>query len=128
MKKVTISKFEFDTFVFQQVAGSTAENDNEAETAIRLMRKLKDETLTIECEPTKEEGEARKKGRSVFLMRQLREGSATFVLQDDEHKLLFKRLEKNVPHVALLLLEEFSDLVRRVKEAPAYDVPKEAKA
>lgn len=124
MKKVTISKFDFDTFVFQQVAGSTAENDNEAETAIRLMRKIKDEALTEEEESTKEQEELRKKGRPVFLMRKLREEQAVFILQDDEHKLLLKRLEKNLSSVALLVLEGFMDLIKNVKESPAYELTK----
>lgn len=122
MRKLTLQKGHFDTFVFQQVTTLPAANESEFETALRLLKKLKDPALTKEVALTPEEQEAEKQGQRAFPFRQLLEDEATFVLEEDEYQLLKKRVEKHKTLVATLVLEEFAELLAVIAGAETYNI------
>ena len=66
MRKLILSADQFDTFVFQQVTTVPAENENEFETSLRLLRKLKDPAITKEAPLTDAEHRAVEEGNRVF--------------------------------------------------------------
>ncbi len=120
MRKVTISKKQFDTFLFPQIAQSNAKTDSERETAIRVIKILKDRGLTMDKPLTKREERLREDGENVFEFKELVEDEATFVLEEDEHNFIKKRLEENAKGVALLVLEDFEALRDLFKNAEKF--------
>ena len=122
MRKLTLQAKYFDNFVFPQLAGTSAENDSEWETALRLLKAIKDPVLTVEVDLTPQEKEARDRGQQVYAFRKLREGEATFLLQSDEYALLLKRINAHKTRVALVAAEDFAELLAAIENAPEVKV------
>ena len=120
MRKITLTRDQFTVFAFPAVAQAPAETESELETAMRLIRKFKDTALTDEIPLTdKEIAEGKADPRKKqYTFRTLREASATFILEEDERKLLLKRVEGNKLGVSTLVLEEYMDMIAVVKDAP----------
>jgi hypothetical protein len=122
MRQLTFTADQFNTFVFSYVTSVPAENDLEFETGLRLLRKLKDPTLTEEVPPSPEELEAEVKsgGRlRVFPFYRLQRDRATFVLEEDEYNLLKKRMRAGRTKVATLVAEEFALVLDAIESVPA---------
>ena len=122
MRQLTVTADQFDTFLFPHVAQSSAKDESEFETALRLMRKIKDPAVTEEVPLTAVERQAKENGQRLFPFRRLLGDAHTFVLEEDEHKLLLKRLNERKTSVALLALEEFDELLKVVAAAPEFKV------
>ena len=122
MRKLTLTAEHFDTFVFQQVTAGPVDNEHELETALRLLRKLKDPALTTEVPLTVAEKAVQEEGQRIFQFRKLREDEAVFLLDTDEFELLKRRVEKHKTQVAILVLEEFMELLQVIEKAPEVKV------
>ena len=122
MKQLTFTKSHFDLFVFPQVGTAQAKSDSEFEAALRLLRKLKDPALTVEKPLTQAEEEAEKNGDRVFRFYRLLEDQATFLLQDDEFRLLKDRITGHKTTVSLVAVEEFNELLQVLKDPPEVEV------
>lgn len=120
MRKLSLTADQFDTFVFPYVAQSNAQNDAEFETALRLLRKLKDPALTMVAPLSDPEEKARQAGAKVFAFNKLRESEASFVLEEDEWKLLQARLAAYKTKVNIVALEDFAALLDVIKAAPEF--------
>lgn len=134
MRKLSLTADQFDAFVFPYVATSSAQNDGEFETALRLLRKLKDPALTMPAPLTDAEEKARQAGGKVFAFAKLRESEATFLLEEDEWKLLQNRVAAFKTKVNIVALEDFAALLEAIKTAPEFkpevaapDTPAEAR-
>lgn len=128
MKKLKLTSRQFDTFVFPQIASSTARSDGEFETALRLLRKLKDPALTQPALLTVEEAAARAQGQAAFAFHRLRSDEAVFLLEEDEWGMLQSRVSEHRTRVAIVAAEEFADLIETIAKAPAFipDAPTQA--
>lgn len=122
MRKVPISKEAFDNFVFPIVATSSAKNEAEFETGIRLIQKLKDPSLTIEKPLTDAEGKARDAGTKVYPYRVLREDVAVFVLEEDEWQLMAERLKERRTTIPMLAMEDFKALLDTLKDPEKMEI------
>ena len=132
MRKLSLTADQFETFVFQQVTVGPVDNEHELETALRLLRKLKDPALTTEVPLTAAEKAAQEEGQRVFQFRKLREDEAVFLLDTDEFELLKRRVQKHKTQVAMLVLEEFMQLLQVIETAeefkPELKKPEQAEA
>lgn len=120
MRKLRLTAQQFDHFVFPYVAQAAAKNDGEFETALRLIRKLKDGALTEEIPLSEEESKIQANGKLVLPFRRLREGEATFVLEEDEWKMLRSRVAERKVNVSIVALEMYADLLATIDQAPEY--------
>lgn len=133
MREVRITKEQFDEFLFPFVSGSSPESDNERECALRVMRKLKDPEITEEeaLSPAQLEAAERRK-RKIWPGRRLACPEATFHFQEDEHRLILKRLKEATKGIAMLVIEEYTAFLdafegaKEVRDGPK--VVKEADA
>lgn len=122
MRAVTFTKEQFDTFVFKLFATVPSKDDTEIEVAIRVLRKLKDPALTEALPMNAAERAAEAQGDRAYSLHRLCESRATFLLEEDERKLLEQRLRdqrKNVPTFALEDLQETVDTIHNAPEHKA---------
>lgn len=123
MRKLVLTAAQFDTFVFPQVASSAAKSESEFETALRLLKKLKDPALTEAVPFTDEELKRAKETRqALFAFHRLREDSATFLLEEDEWLLLKARVSDHKTKVSIVALEDFSSALAAVAAAAPFTV------
>lgn len=108
MKSVKISPWDFNSFLWFAVAGSSAKDEVELEVALRLIRKLK--AISKEVEEDSAPGTIR--GR-VFAG----DSPVEVVFEEDEWALLRDRVISVIPKVSLAAAEEFSEFLNRVKSA-----------
>lgn len=122
-RKLTLTTNQFGTFVFPPLGRSSAKNDSDWETALRLMKKLKDPGLAFPVPLTEEEEKAvAKPGVMAFQFYELLEAEAVFLLQDDEWRFLQKRLKENRNNVPLAANDEYEELLQTVNDAEEYTV------
>jgi hypothetical protein len=110
MRKVTLTAYQFDNFVYTPVANSSAENENELETALRVMRKLKDPKLTRDGEISPEE--AKLIGKiAAYAPRVLATAEAIFEFEEDEFALILRRMNKARTSLALVALPDLMETI-----------------
>jgi hypothetical protein len=125
MRDITVSKLEFDEFLYPFVTNSNAENDKERECAIRVLRLLKDDDYTVEETVSDERRAAFTKiDKHMWVGRKLADDEHTFSLEEDEYNLIKKRLIDAIPDVHIIALDDFGPLVDRFKDAEKYVVDK----
>jgi len=128
MRKLTVTARQFQTFLFPQIASSSASNIDAWETGLRLMKVLKDPALTIEVPLTDDEKASRDRGEAVYPYRKLIEDEADFILKEDEYGLLKKNITAYKAAVSLLAAEDFSGLLEAIQQAPEVEPDAKAKA
>lgn len=127
MRQLMLTAEEFDAFVFPCVTqGSGVENDSEWETAIRLVRTLKDPGLTRDKAFSKGDQEAIAGGAHLRHSKVLLEAQATFAIEEDCITMLERRLRANRKGVPFGVAEEFEALLKKVKDAPVMAVEAQA--
>lgn len=115
MRAITFKKDEFDDFVYPALATSSAENMQELEVAVRLMRKLSERNITEEEVITESRRtEADRQGHKVIPFRKLVSVVSTFHFEEDEWNLLRTRLEAYMPRVSLAAAERLYTLVSHI--------------
>ncbi len=126
MRTITMTAQQFRDFVYPGMASGTATNDAEFETAMRVMKKLKDPGLTTELALTLNEVAAQLDGVTVFPFRKLLESSVTFVLHEDEYVLLKGRITAMQPTINYAAGDAYQAV--RTLFAGAKEVAEEQKA
>ena len=126
MRKVTLSKEHFDTFLFPTLARSNAKTDAEREIAIRVMRKVKEPALTNDKPLNARDLERRAEGEDVFEFKELIEESAVFVFEEDECNFIKKRLKDAGTQIALLVLDDYTQMEDLFKNAEKYEAKQPA--
>ena len=127
MRRITFTEPQFKNFVFPHVGRSNANSGSDWETALRLIKKLKDPTLTEEVDLTQDEQESENDGATVFRFRTLLTREATFELEEDEWKLLRQILEGMRTKVLLIAAEDFEAILEIVREAKQVDTKEKKK-
>jgi hypothetical protein len=120
MRQVELEARQFQYFAFPIVAMGNADNIEQFECQIRLVRKFKDPQLTEDVPLREEEQEeAAKANAPTYPSRRLSVGrdAAVFVLQDDEWKLLLKRLEGHRLKINAIAAEDLATVIEAVKQA-----------
>ena len=127
MRDITVTKLEFDEFLFPFVTNSTAESDKEREIAIRVLKILRNPEYTVE-ETVRDElrEQAAKLDKHLWAGRRLANDEHKFSFEEDEYQLVKKRLIDAVPNVNIIALEDYGPLIDRFKDAEKYvvDSPK----
>lgn len=124
MRRVVITADLFDTFLFPQLAQSNAKTDSERETALRILKKIKDPAITTEKPLTRREEQLQEDGERVFHYRILIGDEIELLLEEDEWKFIKTRLKDNAGGVALLALEDFNELLEILDKAEEVKVEK----
>jgi hypothetical protein len=121
MRDITITKLEFDEFLFPFVTNSQAENDKERTTATDVLKLLSDEEYTVE-ETLSDElvTRAEKLDKHLWPGRKLATDEHTFTFEEDEYRLVRKRLTDAVKGVNIIALAHFSPLLDKFKQAEKY--------
>lgn len=128
MRQLTFNGKQFKDFVFTQMGRATSSGgDSDWETALRVIKKLKDPALTEVIPLTDEEQKAENEGTTVFYFRRLIEDHATWEFEEDEWKFLKTKLEANKKNVLLLAAEDFEELLRVIRDAKQVDTKKKKK-
>ena len=118
MRKVMVTKLEFDEFLFDDITRASAQDDNELECALRLLRKLKDPKITEERPLSARELEVEaQSGRKLWPGRRLSVPEIILDLEEDEWALVCQRLKAAVPMHSILVLDEFHVLLFKVHNA-----------
>lgn len=115
MRTVTITKAQFDDFVFSAIASGAAEDEAELEVAVRVFKKLNANSLPRPF--TDEEQLEIKQGRKLRAQRDLRDNICGFIFEEDEYNLVLKRLISYLRNIALVAAEEYYELLSSVKAA-----------
>lgn len=127
MRQLMLTAREFDGFVFPVVTqGNGAQNDGEWETAIRLVRALKEPSLAEDKPYNETEKKAIADGALLIKSKVLIEDSAVFLLEEDAITLLERRLRENRKGVPFGVAEDYEALIQKVHNAPV--APVEVKA
>ncbi len=122
MRRITFTAFQFQNFVFPYVGAASAKDMNEWETQLNLIKKLKDPALTAQIELSAEEELAMQRGQAVYAFYRLREEQATFSLEDDEWRMLKRRIEENRSRVNAVAAEDYQAVWEAVEDPAAVDI------
>ena len=116
---------EFDEFLFPFVTNSQAESEGERATALDVLRLLTDTDITVEeVLPEALVKDARKRDKHLWAGRKLATDEHTFTFEEEEYRLVKKRLEASVSNVNIIALGELSPLIEKFKGAEKYSAPK----
>jgi hypothetical protein len=113
MRTFKIEAPQFDDLLYPIVITATSFDEVELETAVRVLRKLKQASHEVDGDNTQQH----KPGTRTVASRALSTETHTFTLEEDEHKLLLQRLREGVRRVPFGLLEEFKDLLDALSSA-----------
>lgn len=124
MRQLTLTAPEFDGLVYPTIAqGNGAQTDGEWETAMRLMKALKEPGLTVEIPLNEKQVEDGRNGTHHVPSRRLAESQAVFVLEEDCISMLEKRMRAARPGVPLGIADQFEVLLVKIKAAPELPKP-----
>lgn len=118
MRQVKLTACQYRNFVYPALTLSAAKRLDEWDTALRTVRKLKDQALTTELPLTDEQQKARDAGNAVYPERTLLEGDAVFALEEDEHALLRDRLTAYKTQIRLVAADDFDEVCEAVAAVP----------
>jgi hypothetical protein len=119
MRKVTISKHEFDNFLFP--AWANAQNPGDPELVVRVTRKLKGVSLELPLRDWQQQ--QRSEGKPVYADRTARENENVLVLEDDEWRCLRDVFKRSLTNFLPLAMEEAYDLSQKFDSAyPAPEI------
>lgn len=119
MRAVHLNKEQFDNFLYPAIARSSAKDEQEMEVAVRVLKKLKDPSVTYEEELHHHDVEvAKQKGQKLYPFRKLDPPEHTFYLEEEEHRLITDRLKEFLKTISLIAAEEFLDFFLNFKDAP----------
>lgn len=122
MRKVEITRDEFNDFLYPAVGGSSAQSEQELETALRVMKKLHDPESTQIIEiPEDQRRAAQEAGQRILPVRRLKAPDMKLVLEEDEHRLIVERLKAYIPKVTLLGAEALYDFLQKLVNANVED-------
>lgn len=128
MRKFTVTKHEFDHFLFPFTMNVAAESETEFETGVRLVQALRDPNRTEARELTSRQNEAEREGEKIYPQHELRRDQDTFIIEEDVWKLTVKRLGVNKTRINPLASEDYNEFLKKVEDAEKWDPPEEKKS
>lgn len=124
MRQLTLTAAEYDGLVYPTIGqGNGAQTDGEWETAMRLMKVLKEPGITTEIPLTEEQVGDAANGKHHVASRRLVEDQAVFVLEEDCVTMLEKRMRAARPGVPFAIADQFEALLVKIKSAPELPKP-----
>lgn len=118
MRVVRVSRLDFRDFLFPAVTSFPAEDEREMETGVRVVRKITDLEVTDPEEPGPEAKAAMKAGRRWYPAHTLREPDHAFEFEEDEHRLILKRMGEYLKGISPLAAEDYLKFLKNVRDAP----------
>jgi hypothetical protein len=115
MRKIYLSKSEFDNILYPAFVSGSPESEDELEVAVRLKFLFK-KNADYEEISAEETIAATKRRERVIPFLKLR-SDTTFTFEEDEFKLLHKRLVAAIPRSSFAIAEEMADLLSRFKKS-----------
>ena len=128
MRSIEITKDEFDDTFFPTVtSGRTpAKNEDEHEIALRLIRYLKNPSLTYPEDPKPVQIAAiEESGNRWWPSYYLNEDEAILEFEEDVFKVVRHRFKEQIPHTHPMMAEEFDVVWQKIKAAESYEVGKD---
>lgn len=127
MRKIRFTSLQFNNFVYPNVAHNNAKGDGEWETALRLVKILKDPAKTKEMPLSKGEIEAQEMGRAAYPNHCLLDDEAEFLVQDDEWRMIRDKVKAGRDTVLITASEDFEATLQAIEDAEKIEVEEKAK-
>lgn len=128
MRTIELTKHEFDETFFGVVTNgnSPAKDENEHEIALRLLRQLKDTTLTYPEDPKPDVvAQVEASGQRWWPSYRLHADSVSLELEEDVYRVVRHRFKDYIPLVHPLMAEEFDVVWQKIKTAESWDANKQ---
>lgn len=122
MRNVTLTAYQFNNFVYPPLGSGNAKGDGDWETALRVMKKLKDPELTMPKALDEKELEAQQEGKPVYAFYKLLDDEATFLLEEDEWRFVRDKVKANRDNVALMAAQDYEACMVAIKDAEKVEV------
>ena len=124
MKKLKLDQHEYG-LAYMGVCSMPSKTEDQLETSVRLIRKLK--AVGYEGELNDAEKRAKAQGMQFVFPNYVADNDVVLALQEDEHKLMHEKLKAYMPNVLGYAAEIYLSLLTKVKEATTVaDVMSEA--
>ena len=121
MRDITVTRLEFDEFLWPIVTNSQAENEKERSVAVDVLRLLSDDDCTEEVPLTDEQIEKAERSNShVWNSRRLSDDEHTFAIEEAPYRLVRKRMKDAISKVSIICMDDFSPLVDKINDAKKY--------
>ena len=122
MRYISVTKDQFDDFLYPAYARVGSENEDELEISIRL--KFKFRKIAKAEEISKERlAKAQAQGEKLYALLKMTNENEEIVLEEDEHKLLLKRFRLALPSFADVAVEEVHEILNLLKDPPKVPEP-----
>ena len=117
MREITITRREFAEFLWPIVTSSAPDAVKQRFLARDVLNLLSDDDYTEEVPLTVEQIEqAARTNKHAWNSRRLRDDEHTFLVEEEECRLIEDRLISATPHVSIICLNDFSPLVDKFKD------------
>ena len=127
MRSITLTRPQFDEVFYPTLIAGHAQvkNEDEHDTALILMRQMKDGGVTRPEDPKPKVVEAiEEAGNRWWPSRKLIESEHTFEFDEDVYKIIEARFRAKITHVHPAMADEFDEVWQIVKGAERYDASK----
>lgn len=116
MREATLTRQEFDDFVYPAFASQGAENEDELEIGVRIIKKFKaiSEPEVISSEQMEE---ARRKKQKLVPALQMKYVDEQVTLEEDEWRLLVSRMVSWIPRISFAVAQEYQATLTKIKTA-----------
>ena len=120
---IDVTENEFNSFLYPYGTNIASKDVKEHLVSLRLVEKLQDPEITKKAEISQDKIDAAEEaGEMVWAMHKLAVPEHTFLLEEDEKRLLLQRLEKNVGRVPPAIGYEFELLRQKFLNAEPIDI------
>lgn len=117
-RTISLTKYEFDSLFYPSIANGSAENETELEVALRVVRKITNDTQTVEEVITAERrAEAKRMGIKLVPQREALNDPVIFTFEEDEYRMIMDRMVKAIPRYTLAVAPQLHGLIKGIKEA-----------
>ena len=127
MRKVKFTAFQFNNFVYPYVAHASAKGEGDWETALRVIKILKDPTKTKVSPMSPAEVKAKEEGQPVYPNHRLLDSEAEFLVQDDEYRMIRDKVKARRDDVLITAAEDFEILLQVLNDAEEVEVQEKKK-
>ena len=122
MRKLTLTAFQFDNFVYPPLGQGNAKGDASWETALRVMKVLKDPELTRPRDLDADELKAQKEGKPVYAFHKLLDSEAEFMFEEDEWRFVRDKVKENRDNVSLMAAQDYEETLVLLNDAEKIEV------
>ena len=126
---IELTKSEFDNYFYRYVTNVCADGVPEHLVSLRLVEKIQDPEVTERHDPPQEEiDEKEGKGELWWPKYKLSVPSHEFMFEEDEKRLVLKRLDANIGHVPPGVAAQFEVVRQKVITAEPIDLTPDVEA